>query len=305
MTRSVLDVATPGEKYCFLTGSACFSGEKLSTFVKNDNDAKRIFADPFRSARGSINMDLSDLNDALSPATLEERLAIAAHLPGRVVFTTSFGLEDQAITHAIHASGAAIDILTLDTGRLFPETYELWSRTEQRYGIRIVAHMPERTKLERYVAQNGIDGFRNSVELRKACCGIRKVEPLGRALDGAVAWVTGLRAEQSDSRGGTPLAEIDPAFGLIKLNPLADWRRGKLEAYVALHQVSYNPLHDRGFASIGCAPCTRAVNIGEPERAGRWWWEEDDKKECGLHLHPVAAASSQIPSLVGEVKELA
>ena len=128
MTRSVLDVATPGEKYCFLTGSACFSGEKLSTFVKNDNDAKRIFADPFRSAHGSINMDLSDLNDALSPATLEERLAIAAHLPGRVVFTTSFGLEDQAITHAIHASGAAIDILTLDTGRLFPETYEVWAR---------------------------------------------------------------------------------------------------------------------------------------------------------------------------------
>lgn len=218
---------------------------------------------------------------------LPERLAAAVRLiPGRVVLTTSFGLEDQAITHALAAADLPVEIVTLDTGRLFPETYDLWAETEERYLRRIRPFIPERDALEALVDDQGINGFRLSVETRKACCFVRKVEPLGRALAGASAWVTGLRAEQSEARAAVPLAVFDEGYGLIKLNPLADWTRAELAAYVADNRVPYNPLHDRGFPSIGCAPCTRAVKLGEPERAGRWWWESQSKKECGLHLRP-------------------
>jgi phosphoadenosine phosphosulfate reductase len=212
----------------------------------------------------------------------EARRAIA----GRLVFTTSFGLEDQAITHAILSQDLAIDIATLDTGRLFPETYAVWSETEARYGRRIRAFYPERLSVEAFVAQHGINGFRASIAARQACCAVRKVEPLGRALDGASGWITGMRAEQSSERATTPYAAVDPARGLIKLNPLLDWSRERVVAFVREHGVPYNSLHDAGFLSIGCAPCTRAVKPGEPERAGRWWWEQEDKKECGLHSRP-------------------
>jgi phosphoadenosine phosphosulfate reductase len=212
----------------------------------------------------------------------EARRAIA----GRQVFTTSFGLEDQAITHAILSQDLAIDIVTLDTGRLFPETYAVWSETEARYGNRVRAFYPEHTSVEAFVAQHGIDGFRASIAARQACCAARKVEPLGRALHGASGWITGVRAEQSWERATTPYAAVDGACGLIKLNPLLDWTRERVAAFVHEHGIPYNALHDEGFLSIGCAPCTRAVNPGEPERAGRWWWEQEDKKECGLHSRP-------------------
>lgn len=217
------------------------------------------------------------------------RLALARRrIPGRLVFTTSFGLEDQAIAHAIFSAGLAIDVASLDTGRLFPETHDVWAATEARYGRRIRAHAPAAEAVESLVADQGIDGFRRSVAARQACCGVRKVEPLGRALAGAAGWVTGLRAGQSRDRAGAGFAAFDDAHGLIKLNPLFDWSRGEVEAYVAAHAIPYNALHDRGFPSVGCAPCTRAVRPGEDERAGRWWWESEAKKECGLHLAPAA-----------------
>ncbi|HEX2727194.1 MAG TPA: phosphoadenylyl-sulfate reductase [Beijerinckiaceae bacterium] len=227
---------------------------------------------------------------ALGAATsLAERLArIRREVTGRIVFTTSFGLEDQVLADAIFTSGHDIEVVTLDTGRLFPETYDVWAATEERCRRRIVAYAPETDAVEHLVASQGIDGFRASVDARVACCGVRKVAPLRRALAGAAAWITGLRAEQSRDRAGVPLAEFDGAHGLIKLNPLADWTRRDVERFVADRGIPYNLLHDRGFPSIGCAPCTRAVRVGEPERAGRWWWEADAKKECGLHVRPAA-----------------
>ncbi|MBQ0822714.1 phosphoadenylyl-sulfate reductase [Microvirga sp. HBU67558] len=238
---------------------------------------------------GSGGVQADALARAMKEVGLAERLALASRaINGRLVFTTSFGLEDQAITHAIFRAGLDIhiELVTLDTGRLFPETYDLWAQTEERYGRRINAVSPDRSDLEALVARQGVNGFRHSVEARKACCDIRKVEPLGRALAGAAGWVTGLRAEQSAFRAAVPLALQDEVYRLIKLNPLADWSRQDLVRYVTDNAVPYNPLHDQGYPSIGCAPCTRAVRLGEPERAGRWWWEQEAKKECGLHLVP-------------------
>jgi phosphoadenosine phosphosulfate reductase len=232
------------------------------------------------------------LAERLAGLDLTSRLhLIAAEIPGRLVFTTSLGVEDQALTHALAmaklAAGQAkgrVEIVTLDTGRLFAETYDTWTETESAYGIRITAYAPERAAAEDFVRDEGINGFRRSVAARQACCGFRKVEPLGRALEGASGWLTGLRAGQSANRAETPLAEFDAARGLIKLNPLADWSRAQIDGFIRENFVPYNVLHDRGFPSIGCAPCTRAVKLGEPERAGRWWWEQEDKKECGLHV---------------------
>jgi phosphoadenosine phosphosulfate reductase len=216
---------------------------------------------------------------------LGQRLvALRRAIAGRIVFTTSFGLEDQAIGDAIFTQGLAIDVVTLDTGRLFAETHQVWAETERRYAQRIRGLVPDRRAVEDLIARQGIDGFRSSVEARLACCGVRKVEPLGRALVGAASWITGLRAEQSAERAHTSFCEFDPLRGLLKVNPLCDWTREQLLDHVRSHCIPYNPLHDRGFLSIGCAPCTRAVAPGEPERAGRWWWEQVDKKECGLHL---------------------
>ena len=238
----------------------------------------------------------------LSGLDLPGRLhLIAAEIPGRLVFTTSLGVEDQALTHALAMAKLAngltkgrVEIVTLDTGRLFAETYDTWAETESAYGIRITAYAPERVAAEDFVRDEGINGFRRSVAARQACCGFRKVEPLSRALDGASGWLTGLRAGQSANRAETPLAAFDTERGLIKLNPLADWSRAQVDSFVRDNFVPYNVLHDRGFPSIGCAPCTRAVKLGEPERAGRWWWEQEDKKECGLHIgrqaaHPAAS----------------
>lgn len=228
----------------------------------------------------------ADLAAGMTGLDLQGRIRLVeATVPGRIVFTTSLGIEDQALTHAVAIAKGRTEIVTLDTGRLYPETYDVWAETESAYGIRIRSYAPERRAEEDFVAREGINGFRHSVAARQACCGFRKVEPLGRALDQAAVWFTGVRAGQSANRADTPLAEADEQRGLIKVNPLADWSRADVDAFVKDNFIPYNVLHDRGFPSIGCAPCTRAVRIGEDERAGRWWWEQESKKECGLHLH--------------------
>lgn len=233
-----------------------------------------------------------DLSGLLAASGLADRIQILEReVAGRIVFTTSFGLEDQALTHALRDAGSRAEIVTLDTGRLFPETYDTWAETENAYDIRIRAYAPERRAVEDYVARRGINGFRHALDAREECCGFRKIEPLKRALNGAAVWYTGLRAGQSANRAGTPVIEFDVARNLLKVNPLADFSRTDIDAYVHDHAVPYNVLHDRGFPSIGCAPCTRAVRIGESERAGRWWWEQEMKKECGLHLRPQSSAS--------------
>ena len=214
-----------------------------------------------------------------------DRLAdLRARVRGRIIFTTSFGIEDQAITHAICSRDLAIDVVTLDTGRLFPSTYTVWDETEQKYGRRIKAVYPDAAAVAEMVADAGINGFYHSKEARLACCHVRKVEPLARALAGAAAWVTGLRADQAAGRTATVREQWDDERGLIKAAPLSDWSRADVASYCAENGVPINALHADGFLSIGCQPCTRAVAPGEPERAGRWWWEEQGNSECGLHL---------------------
>jgi phosphoadenosine phosphosulfate reductase len=241
-------------------------------------------------APGESSFELAAPNTPAKPSSddcvaldLPQRIAaVRRDVCGRVVFTTSFGIEDQAIAHAIFNQAIAIDVVTLDTGRLFPETYELWARTERRYGRRIHAVYPDRVGVESLVACQGINGFYTSVAARKTCCGVRKIEPLRRALVGAAAWITGLRADQSDERAAISFAAVDPHHRLIKVSPLFDWTRERVLGFISEHGIPYNSLHDQGFVSIGCAPCTRAVRPSEPERAGRWWWEQEPK-ECGLH----------------------
>lgn len=218
----------------------------------------------------------------LAPA---ERLAtLRRQVPGRIVFTTSFGVEDQVITHLIFTTSLDIEIVTLDTGRLFPSTYRLWSETEAKYGARIRSYHPDQAALESLVAVAGINGFTRSIEARKGCCTVRKVQPLSRALEGAAAWVTGLRADQSEDRAAVEFAAWDAEQGLLKIAPLFDWSRRQVADYCAVENVPVNELHARGYLSIGCEPCTRAVAPGEPERSGRWWWETDGARECGLHV---------------------
>lgn len=243
---------------------------------------------PGGSPAASKERSVADLDRRLAGlATLEERLLeITRTVKGRITFSTSLGLEDQAILHAIASSGAAIDVFTLDTGRHFPETLETLAASEQRYGIRIRVVAPDAKEVEELVARDGIFGFRLAVENRKACCEVRKVRPLKRALAGAAGWVTGLRRDQSAGRAAVPFAAWDADHRLVKVNPIADWTLAQLEAYVAANKVPVNPLHARGFPSIGCQPCTRAIKPGEDIRAGRWWWENEDGKECGLHNRP-------------------
>lgn len=225
------------------------------------------------------------LNARFPQKSLAERLVfLRQNVPGRIVFTTSFGIEDQALTHAIISEDLDIEFATLDTGRLFPETYDLWARTEQKYGLRIKAFYPDADAVQALTADHEINGFYHGLDLRKACCGVRKIEPLGRALAGAQGWIAGLRGDQSGHRSGMRFAEFDQGNGLIKASPLLDFSREAIADYCAQNQVPVNDLHERGFLSIGCAPCTRALLPGDPERAGRWWWESEDKKECGLHV---------------------
>ena len=231
----------------------------------------------------SQNQNWSDLESRVRDLSPGEGLALLADLfPKKVVFSTSLGQEDQVITQLIASQNLPIQIFSLDTGRLFGETLELLARTESKYKTRIKLYYPERESVENWVAQHGINGFYESVENRKSCCYVRKVEPLKRALAGNEIWVTGLRAEQSANRSGMKKIEWDEGNQIVKYNPLLDWTFEEMIAYLVEHKIPYNPLHDQGFISIGCAPCTRAILPGEDARAGRWWWE-DSKKECGLH----------------------
>lgn len=220
----------------------------------------------------------------LEGATPERVLAWASDMFGkRVALASSLGAEDQALIAMVAAGGIPMRVLTLDTGRLFPETYDLIAQTSSRYGLRIHVYWPDSAALERMVADHGINLFRSSVAGRKRCCGVRKLEPLARALEGLDAWVTGLRHEQSSERSGAGIVEWDDANGLFKVNPLVDWTNEDVWEYIHAHHVPYNPLHDAGFPSIGCAPCTRAVEPGADPRSGRWWWESGESRECGLH----------------------
>lgn len=234
--------------------------------------------------------DAESLNSRLAALDLAGRLSLVAGLGGRVVFTTSLGIEDQVITAEIGTHRLPIDVVTLQTGRLFPETLALIDETESQYDIRIARYEPEKADLDAYIAKYGMNGFYESVEARHACCGVRKLKPLARALAGATIWITGLRRGQSANRADTPFAEYDAERHLLKVNPLADWDVDDIQAHVSANSVPVNPLHARGYPSIGCEPCTRAIKPGEPERAGRWWWENDEKRECGLHVAEEASA---------------
>jgi len=231
------------------------------------------------------------LNAAVPPGIAPRLHAIRAAIAGRVVLTTAFGIESQLLTHVIARERLDIDLVTLDTGRLFPETLEVWAETEARYGVRIRALHPGRGELDALLARDGPQGFRRSVAAREACCHVRKVAPLARALKGAGGWISGLRRSQSATRRDTRFAEADPARGLVKLSPLFDWSEEDVVLHVRSLDIPYNRLLDAGFRSIGCQPCTRATRLGEDARAGRWWWE-DGARECGLHLRPAIAPAA-------------
>ena len=226
----------------------------------------------------------SNLEKELLSRNLPERIQfITEYFAGeKIVFSSSFGQEDQAITQAIASTKSNIEIFTLDTGRQFQESYELMDLTIKKYGISIQTFFPSTSAVEKLVAEKGFNSFYVSVENRKECCFVRKMEPLSRALKGAKVWITGLRAEQSENRADMPILEWEESRQLFKINPLIDWDFSTLEKYLTDHKIPQNPLHKKGFISIGCAPCTRAISEGEHPRAGRWWWE-NSQKECGLH----------------------
>jgi len=210
---------------------------------------------------------------------LSERFA------GEIIFTTSFGYEDQAITDLIFRNNIPIQVATLDTGRLFKETYKVFSQTLDQYKKQIKVYFPDKESVEKMVTKKGPFSFYDSVENRKECCHIRKVIPLNRALTGMECWITGIRSEQSPNRQNMTFFELDTERQIIKYNPLLHWSFDKVKSYVKENHVPYNVLHDQNFVSIGCEPCTRAIRPGDDFRAGRWWWEDNSKKECGLHTH--------------------
>jgi len=222
----------------------------------------------------------------------------AAEHPGRVVQATSLGAEDMVLTDLIARHGIPIAIGTLETGQLHEETLALVPRIEQRYGLAVEVYRPEADAVIHFVKNHGERAMYESIDLRKGCCGIRKLEPLSRMLAQRSAWVTGLRREQSNNRGEVPFSEPDDK-GRIKFNPLADWSWNDVWQYIASNDVPYNPLHDQFMPSIGCAPCTRAIAVGEDFRAGRWWWEDEKAKECGLHVH---GAEEAAVSMIGDRK---
>ncbi len=227
--------------------------------------------------------DVTELTATLEGLGLADRLRLVAErFPGRVAFSTSLGQEDQVITDAIWRHDLPIRVFTLDTGRLFEQTYELLDRTRERYGREIEVLFPDTKAVEALLSTKGAHSFRTSVPARKECCDIRKVEPLQRALRGVEVWITGLRREQSANRQTMRVLEWDEGYQLHKCNPLIDWSYDDVLVYLEANGVPDNPLHREGFVSIGCAPCTRAIAPGEDPRAGRWWWETS-KKECGLH----------------------
>ena len=236
----------------------------------------------------AININLNDqqLLDSVA-AKVEQAKALLRRIAGEyspAVFANSLGAEDMVLTDLILGEKLDIEIFSLDTGRLPLETYDLIARVKEHYGLALKLFYPRHDLVETYTRQNGINAFYESVELRKGCCHARKVEPLQRALAGNKAWITGMRAQQSATRGGLPIQTFDDGNGLEKFNPVADWTEKEVWAYIRLNEVPYNALHDKFYPSIGCAPCTRAITPGEDIRSGRWWWENPESKECGLHV---------------------
>lgn len=230
--------------------------------------------------------ETEQLNERFADAAPEEVLAyFIGRYGNKIALSSSLGLEDQVLTDMVCRIDKKTTVFTLDTGRLFPETYDLIDRTEMRYGIRMKVFFPKGPEVEKYVSECGMNGFYDSIENRKRCCAVRKLEPLARAFEGLDAWICGLRREQSVTRGDMKLVEWDEAHGLVKVNPLISWHESDVWEYVRKNDVPYNKLHDCGYPSIGCQPCTRAVKPGEDIRAGRWWWESPDHRECGLHKH--------------------
>ena len=230
-------------------------------------------------------MHLKELSKIISGKTAEDGLKELSMLfPGQGVFTTSFGLEDQVITHMIFAGNLDIEVITLDTGRLFPETYKTFNETVKKYRKQIRVFFPDNSETERMVTEKGPYSFYYSTDNRHECCRIRKVEPLNRALREMKCWVTGIRAEQSENRHNMEVIEYDENKALFKYHPLFGWSLDEVKSFIRENSVPYNSLHDKGFVSIGCEPCTRAVKEGENFRAGRWWWENGSQKECGLHM---------------------
>jgi len=226
-------------------------------------------------------------NDRFANSTAENVLQFfLKEYKGRITLASSMGAEDQVLTHMIANIDPETRIFTLDTGRLFQETYDLIDRTSSRYKIKIEVFFPAAKKVEKMVKEKGINLFYESIENRKECCFIRKIEPLRRALEGTDMWITGLRKEQSVTRSNDTLVQNDENnHGRLKLNPLINWTEQEVWDYIEKHNIPYNKLHDQGFPSIGCLPCTRAIQPGEDVRAGRWWWEQPEHKECGLHEH--------------------
>lgn len=232
--------------------------------------------------------EASRISEQLESKDAEEvlRWGVESFSP-KIAFSSSFGAEDVVVIDLLSRIQPRVTIFTLDTGRLPEETYEVMDRIRERYGVKIVSYFPQREAVERLEREKGFYSFRQSVENRKECCAIRKVEPLNRALSGLEAWITGLRREQALTRTRLEKVEADLSHGgIAKLNPLADWTTEQVWDHIRKTQVPYNKLHDLGFPSIGCAPCTRAVRPGEELRAGRWWWELPENKECGLHVNP-------------------
>ena len=236
----------------------------------------------------AININLNDqaLIDSVTAKTTAARnlLRQVATSYSPAVFANSLGAEDMVLTDLIVGDTAKIEIFSLDTGRLPLETYALIDEVKKHYGLKLRLYYPRHDLVETYTRENGINAFYESVELRKACCHVRKVEPLQRALAGRKAWITGMRAQQSATREGLPIQAFDEGNGLEKFNPLSDWSEKEVWAYIKLNKVPYNALHDNFYPSIGCAPCTRAITPGEDVRSGRWWWESPESKECGLHV---------------------
>ncbi len=237
-----------------------------------------------------MNFDGIDLTN--SSAVLNRALEL---WHPRIALASSFSLEDAVVVHLLMEIRKDAQVFALDTGRLNPETYECAEALRRRYGLKIQWFFPERVAVETLEREKGLFSFRESVDNRKECCGIRKVEPLRRALSGLDAWITGLRREQSVTRTELAAVEIDKANGgIYKINPLAAWTLEDLWAFARQHKIPFNTLYDRGYTSIGCAPCTRAIDPGEDQRAGRWWWENPEHKECGLHNNPMRSFNPNI-----------
>lgn len=230
-----------------------------------------------------IKLDqIKKIVNGLSEVDAIRSLALA--FPGKVIFSTSLGYEDQVISHFIFSNELPVKVFTLDTGRLFSETLAVLDATEKKYKKKIDVYYPKKQTVDELVSKKGLNSFYESVENRKECCYIRKVEPLKRALAGNEIWITGIRSEQSEGRKEMPAVEWDEANQIVKFHPILNWTFEQVKLFISRHDVPYNVLHDRGYVSIGCEPCTKAIKPGEDFRAGRWWWENSSAKECGLHI---------------------